>query len=125
MKILISEDNDMKFDRIAHCLLKHNPDIQIERVTYAKGSIITLKEPDHGFDILIQDMQLPINQNERIDIKGGEFAVTQLKYRKVKIKIIFCSSAEVDFEGVESVLFDYCSSDWKDKLIEFIERKDS
>lgn len=128
MKILISEDTDEKYREIENCLKTILKDVEIKRVKYAKASVIELI--NNEYDILIQDMQLPLNIDSRIDIKGGEYVFNQLERRNIKIKFIFCSSDEVNFykENNEeeyvnkpvSIKFDYVYSNWRQQLIKEI-----
>lgn len=122
MRILIAEDNDSKFARIKDCLEDNFKDLEITRFTYAKGIVIELKTLDdlnqNNYDFLIQDMQMPLNRDGGIDTKAGDYVFHQLKYRKIKIKSICCSSEPQDVpDEVEFVLFSYTSCDWREQLI--------
>lgn len=122
MRILIAEDNDSKFARIKDCLKQEFKDVEITRFAYAKGIVIELKTlsdlNQNDYDFLIQDMQMPLNRDGRIDTKAGMYVFHQLKYRRIKIKTICCSSEpqEIPYD-VEFVLFSYTSCDWREDLI--------
>ena len=128
MKILIAEDNDSKFARIEDCLKQEFKDIEITRFAYAKGAVVELKTLDdlnqNDYDFLIQDMQMPLNRDGRVDTKAGMYVFNQLEYREIKIKTICCSSEEVSFLNPysylnypEFVLFSYTSCGWRKDLI--------
>ena len=127
MKILIAEDNDSKFQRIKDCLEDGFNNVQITRFTYAKGVVIELETLDNlnqnDYDLLIQDMQMPLNRDGRIDTRAGMYVLSQLDIREIKIKTIVCSSEEVSFMNPysylnypEFVLFSYTSSAWKKRI---------
>ena len=91
MKILISEDNDYKYKGIEEYILDIIPETSITRVTYAKAGVMLLKNST-DYDLLIQDMQLPLKIDDRIDIEGGLYVLNQLKRLNIKIKTCICSS---------------------------------
>ena len=91
MKILISEDNDYKYKGIEEYILDIIPETTITRVTYAKAGVMLLKNST-DYDLLIQDMQLPLMSDDRIDIEGGLYVLNQLKRLNIKIKTCICSS---------------------------------
>lgn len=122
MRILIAEDNDSKFARIEDFLKQEYKDIEITRFAYAKGIVIELKTlsdlNQNDYDFLIQDMQMPLNKDSRVDTKAGTYVFHQLKYRRIKIKTICCSSEPQEIpDDVEFVLFSYTSCDWREDLI--------
>ena len=93
MKILICEDDERKFIGIQDVILASNPIAEIKWVKYSKAALNELKS-ESEYDILIQDMQLPINSDSRIDPEGGLYVLNQLKYRKIRpdLKVCVCSS---------------------------------
>lgn len=93
MKILICEDNERKFIGIQDTILASNPTAEIKWVKYSKAALNELIS-ETEYDILIQDMQLPINSDSRIDPEGGLYVLNQLKYRKIRpdLKVCVCSS---------------------------------
>lgn len=131
MKILIAEDNDSKYKRIKDCLEDSFNNVQITRFAHAKGVVIELETLDNlnqnECDLLIQDMQMSLNSDGRIDTKAGMYVLNQLDIREIKIKTIVCSSEEVSFMNPysylnypEFVLFSYTSSAWEKELIDKI-----
>ena len=117
MKILISEDNDYKYKDIEKCILDIIPETTITRVTYAKAGVMLLKNST-DYDLLIQDMQLPLMSDDRIDIEGGLYVLNQLKRLNIKIKTCICSGdakaydliKEKGFNDVDFIEYDsmYC-----------------
>ena len=117
MKILISEDNDYKYKGIEKYILDIDPLATITRVTYAKASVVLLKN-SNDYDLLIQDMQLPLMSDDRIDIEGGLYVLNQLKRLNIKIKTCICSGdakaydliKEKGFNDVDFIEYDsmYC-----------------
>ena len=68
MRILISEDTERKFEHIQRAVKKIlGEDTEIVRVSYAKDGVNKLK--NEKFDYLIQDMQLPVHSDGKIDYK--------------------------------------------------------
>ena len=117
MKILISEDNDYKYKDIEKCILDIIPETTITRVTYAKAGVMLLKNST-DYDLLIQDMQLPLMSDDRINIEGGLYVLNQLKRLNIKIKTCICSGdakaydliKEKGFNDVDFIEYDsmYC-----------------
>lgn len=95
MKILICEDDERKFIGIQDVILASNPTAEIKWVKYSKAALNELIS-ESEYDILIQDMQLPINSDSRIDPEGGLYVLNQLKYRQIRsdLKVCVCSSDE-------------------------------
>jgi CheY-like chemotaxis protein len=97
MKILICEDDERKFIGIQDVILASNPTAEIKWVKYSKAALNELIS-ESEYDILIQDMQLPINSDSRIDPEGGLYVLNQLKYRRDRnrfrsdLKVCVCSS---------------------------------
>ena len=122
MRILIAEDNDSKFARIEDFLKQEFKDVEITRFAYAKGIVIELKT-QNDYDFLIQDMQMPLNRDGRIDTQAGKYVLEQLKRREIKIKTIVCSSEEqIVPDGIGFVLFSYTSCGWREDLINKIKK---
>lgn len=95
MKILICEDDERKFIGIQDVILASNPTAEIKWVKYSKAALNELIS-ETEYDILIQDMNLPINSDSRIDPEGGLYVLNQLKYRQIRsdLKVCVCSSDE-------------------------------
>lgn len=93
MKILICEDDERKFIGIQDVILASNPTAEIKWVKYSKAALNELIS-ESEYDILIQDMQLPINSDSRIDPEGGLYVLNQLKHREIRpdLKVCVCSS---------------------------------
>lgn len=116
MKILICEDNERKFIGIQDVILASNPTAEIKWVKYSKAALNELIS-ERKYDILIQDMQLPINSDSRIDPEGGLYVLNQLKHRKIRpdLNVCVCSSDEkyqqvlID-KGFDAIDFIYFAS---------------
>lgn len=127
MKVLISEDNERKYIHIERAVKKIlGEDTEIVRVCFAKGGVNQIKK--EKFDYLIQDMQLPVHSDGKIDWKGGLYVLNRIKYRDLIKKYCICSSDVASFglmkdAGFGEVPFiDYSSdmffSDLRDFLIQ-------
>jgi hypothetical protein len=125
MKILISDDCDIKFKDIKELILQIYPKAEITRVTYAKAGLKELLK--NGYDYLIQDMFLPINFEEEIDTQGGIYILNQVKFRGIKVKSCICSSDKISQSymieaGFSKIPFiNYSSSYFREDLTNFIE----
>ena len=129
MKILISEDNDYKYKGIEEYILDIIPETTITRVTYAKAGVMLLKNST-DYDLLIQDMQLPLKIDDRINIEGGLYVLNQLKRLNIKIKTCICSSdakaydliKEKGFNDVEFIEYNsmYCLKSKFQKLLNVV-----
>ena len=124
MKILICDDDVRKADIIKDCVLEVYPKAEIKIVSYAKATILALREEDFGY--LIQDMFLPINSNDRVDNKGGLYVLNQIELREFSIKYCICSSDSVSYRymkesNFENVPFiDFSSSYFREDLRDFL-----
>lgn len=127
MKILISDDCDLKSKEIKKIILQIYPNAEITRVNYAKAGLKELIK--NRYDYLIQDMFLPINFEDRIDNKGGIYILDQIKYRDIKIKHCICSSDIISYQYmVEAVhsnipFLDFSSSYFEEDLTNFLKEK--
>lgn len=127
LKILISEDNLYKLKNIQDTIEKQFNETNITSITYAKRTVMELIE-NNDYDILIQDMQLPLHSDDRIDQNGGIYVLNQLKRKKIDIKTIVCSST-IDsleklqnngFENVSFIKYDSISINWENDLTKLI-----
>lgn len=125
-RILVCEDSDHKYDGIEKTILRLFNEVEIKRVKYAKAAIIEIKENEDKYDYLIQDMQLPINSDSRIDIKGGIYVLGQLERRNFNIKYCICSSDNSSYKsmvenGYQDVPFiNYSSFEFVNDIKEFL-----
>lgn len=125
MKILISDDDNFKADCIEEVVLVVYPKATIIRTKCAKAGLLELIK-NSDYDILIQDMFLPINENERIDNKGGIYVLEQMRYREIDVKTCVCSSDSVSYKYMVDKNFaktpfvDFSSFQFRDDLIEFL-----
>jgi|SaaInl8_150m_RNA_FD_contig_121_32654_length_8150_multi_20_in_0_out_0_12 CheY-like chemotaxis protein len=132
MKILISEDTDIKFETIFNTLLKYNNKIEIERTTSINETVRTLLDSD--FDALILDMQLPQFKKEPFDIvkKGGLEILQYLEKNNKTIPTIILSTGNnireildlnvfgYDFENIKTSTFYFDSTCWENDLRSFL-----
>ena len=126
-RIIVCEDDNRKFEGIEKTILRLFKEVEIKRVKYAKAAIIEIKENPEKYNYLIQDMQLPINSDSRIDIKGGIYVLGQLKRREYNIKYCICSSDNSSYKsmienGYADVPFiNYSSFQFSEDIKEFLE----
>ena len=124
MKILISDDCDIKSKDIKESILQIYPNAEITIVNYAKAGLKELIREE--YDYLIQDMFLPIHFEERIDTRGGIYILNQLKFRGIKVKSCICSSDKVSQSYMmesgfsETPFINYSSNYFTEDLINFI-----
>ncbi len=125
IKVLISDDDTFKSESIRDVVLSVFPKAKITTVECAKSSITELL--NNKYDILIQDMFLPINENERIDNKGGIYVLEQMKYRDIDVKTCVCSSDSISYKYMVDKDFrntpfvDFSSFQFRNDLIEFLQ----
>ena len=129
MKILVTEDNDRKYNAIESVVLELFPHAIIRRATFVKEALrLYLDKADDQivFDVLVQDMFLPISYSTGIDRKGGIYALKNIVGKGLVGKIVVCSSDAIsktymDEEGFGDIPFiDYSSPGFKSKLKEFL-----
>lgn len=126
IKVLISDDDTFKSESIRDVVLSVFPKAKITRVECAKASITELL--NNKYDILIQDMFLPINKNEAIDQKGGIYVLNQIKFREIEIKHCICSSDSISYKFMLEANFDktpfinFSSIYFEEDLIEFFKK---
>ena len=127
IKVLISDDDTFKSESIRDVVLSVFPKAKITRVECAKASITELL--NNKYDILIQDMFLPINKNEAIDQKGGIYVLNQIKFRQIEVKHCICSSDSISYKFMLEANFDktpfinFSSIYFKKNLIDFFKSK--
>ncbi len=127
IKVLISDDDKFKFETIRDVILNTFPKVEITRVECAKDSVVELL--NNKYDILIQDMFLPINKNEAIDQKGGIYVLNQIKFRQIEVKHCICSSDSISYKFMLEANFDktpfinFSSIYFKKNLIDFFKSK--
>lgn len=127
IKVLISDDDTFKSESIRDVVLSVFPKAKITRVECAKASITELL--NNKYDILIQDMFLPINKNEAIDQKGGIYVLNQIKFREIEVKHCICSSDPISYKFMLEANFDktpfinFSSIYFKEGLINFFKSK--
>lgn len=126
IKVLISDDDTFKSESIRDVVLSVFPKAKITTVECAKSSITELL--NNKYDILIQDMFLPINKNEAIDQKGGIYVLNQIKFREIEIKHCICSSDSISYKFMLEANFDktpfinFSSIYFEEDLIEFFKK---
>lgn len=124
MKILISDDDTQKFEILKDIVINLIPNAEVIRTVCAKDTIIELCN-NNDFDFVIQDMFLPINKNEHIDIKGGIYTLNQMKFRNINTKVCICSSDYISHSFMVVANFkhipfiNFASSFLYDDLVEF------
>jgi CheY-like chemotaxis protein len=124
MKILISEDNLTKLKSLIRFFKNNFPEAELVYVDYAKASIIQLKE-NSDYDLLIQDMHLPIRSDSRIDTTGGLYVLNQLRRRLIETPVVVFSSEDQryllddnNFNDIRSIV--YGSENWINELKQVI-----
>lgn len=126
IKVLISDDDKFKFETIRDVVLNTFSKVEITRVECAKDSVVELL--NNKYDILIQDMFLPINKNEAIDQKGGIYVLNQIKFREIEIKHCICSSDPISYKFMLEANFDktpfinFSSIYFEEDLIDFFKK---
>jgi CheY-like chemotaxis protein len=128
-KILIIEDNYVKFEKTKKYIQKTFPDCDINYATYAKGGVIELKKAKESgelYDYVIVDMYMPINSDSRIDSEGGFYVLNKIKHRNLidLSKVVINSSEKtlrktMDEKGYEKVDFIYHDPYASDLVKEF------
>lgn len=132
MKILICEDNERKYNDIKEAIRIVMPDAKITWCKYAKTGVQELR--NNEYDFLIQDMQLPLNIDDRIDFKGGIYVLQKLEHYQhsydinPNIKVCVCSSdiASKDIltsEGFDIPFIEYTSYTFVSDIKEFLTNK--
>lgn len=133
LDILISEDNFKKFRDIQSTIRDNFKDLEITFIheSYAKKTVLEcLKWKDENpYDILIQDMQLPMHSDDyHIDPNGGIYVLNQLIIRDCLPYTIVCSSSndtkqkllDNKFEFIKFVKYDSICIDWEKDLVSYI-----
>lgn len=128
MNVLISEDRLEKYGDIRRTILELFPDAKISKAMTVVDTLRKLERKD--FDLHIQDMQLPMHPDGRIDTKGGLEVLFHLHFdsKNDDMVSIVCSSDYdtrkiLDESGIDGTLFVHYntfSNDWSDKLKEMI-----
>lgn len=133
LDILISEDNLHKFNNILKAIRNNFKDMKITIIneSYAKKTVLEFIKwkDEHPYDILIQDMQLPMHSDDyHIDPNGGLYVLNQLIRKNCLPYTIICSSSndtkqkllDDKFENVKFIKYDSICIDWEKDLIKYI-----
>lgn len=95
MNVLISEDDDSKFNKIQKAIYKILPNCDIRREISVRGTLGYLKQ--NVVDVLIQDMNLPIFDDERdVRCNVGLDVVFTVEYDEIPISFKFVCSSDKD-----------------------------
>lgn len=129
-KIIISEDDDKKFNKIIEEIKSLDFEIEITREISINGTINNCLDKD--YHLLIQDMNLPkYTDGKGKDLLGGIKVMKYLKKQKYNIDKVICSSSETlkedleksGFVDVSFVQFNHSKSDWREPLKSLISEK--
>jgi len=100
MKIIVIEDSDYKFDNIKEILNNLSYDDITREKSYCSG-LRNIVASGNKYDVLILDMQFPIDDRDKeIDAEAGLAVLQELKRTKTKLPVIMCSSRKLNIEGV-------------------------
>ena len=93
MKVLVSEDNDYKYSKIAAFFELNN--CLVVRKTCVEDTVVELT--NDIYDVLVQDMQLPQFSDSRdINTQGGADCLEEAFFRELLPEHVFiCSSGEI------------------------------
>lgn len=96
MDVLISEDDDYKYEKVEKAIRKSLPDCNIHRTTCIRDTIEYL----HGnnVDALIQDMNLPVWKDDTIRCAAGIDVVYTVGIEDIPIKFRFVCSSDESFK---------------------------
>lgn len=107
MKILIIEDNDLKYNSIKDYLNELGEE-NVTRKKSINGGLMELrnnfdKESKDKYNLLILDMQLPRYEDEPYKIieTGGISIMKEIERKDWPINIIFCSSESIEISDFE------------------------
>lgn len=130
MKILISEDNNKKFENIKSVILKLDNSIEVERSTFGIDTIMKIKMNNDKYDLLIQDMLMPYRQDEKSRFNCGLLVINKLIIKNLMIdKIIVCSSENnfqdsVEGQGVKFIKYgEFDEYNWIVELSKLINKE--
>jgi CheY-like chemotaxis protein len=110
MKVLVVEDNDLKFGLIESCLQELGPVLSFSRVASYQSAIRTLVE--ETFDCVVLDMTLPIFDASRSSIGaenltfGGSLILRECARRRINTKFIILSQYDTFVRDQKEVTFD-------------------
>ena len=107
MKILIIEDNDLKYNSIKDYLNELGEE-NVTRKKSINGGLMELrnnldKESKEKYDLLILDMQLPRYEDEtyKIIATGGISIMKEIELKNWPINVVFCSSDSIEISDFE------------------------
>jgi len=125
MRILIIDDDDIKYNVIAKALTKIYPDVELFRETARNSGILAVKEAKADnkiFDVIITDNYMPIYEDSH-ELKpcANRIVSSIRRILDSDIPICVCSSEEVeDCEDEYFIQFDI-STDMDSKFHELFE----
>lgn len=115
MKLLIIEDNDLKYGLVEDCLLQAECHTQLTRSgSYQSGVETLLKE---AFDFVILDMTLPVFDMKHTVVGtdvltfGGELILREVQRKKISARFIILSQYDTFVQDTREVTFGELRSD--------------
>lgn len=110
MKLLIIEDNDLKYELLSAFIRDHLQQSECVRAcSYQSGVSRLVKE---GYDLVLLDMTLPVSDLELSPVGmdwlnfGGQLVLRECKRRRVSAKIIVISQYKTFVRDNEEVSFE-------------------
>jgi CheY-like chemotaxis protein len=110
MRVLIIEDDDLKFDLLARFLkVDANVDSLARCASYQAGIVRLVEE---SFDLVLLDMTLPVSDLALSPVGmewltfGGQLVLRESRRRKVLARIVIVSQYNVFVRGNEEISFE-------------------
>lgn len=147
MKVLVIEDDDLKFELLSGFLKEVSPAGEIVRAASYQAGIAKLVED--AFDLVLLDMTLPVSDLELSPVGmewltfGGQLVLRECKRRRLLAKIVVVSqykafvreNEEVSFEQLRDeiiqqhqdlvvgcVHLDRSADNWRQEILNFISK---
>lgn len=121
MRILHFEDDAIKHSKISNVLNTAGiRDINITWATSIAEGEKLLEEQDGAFDLILSDMQFPVQENGKIDEQAGKKLIALLKEKQIRIPIVIMSSLNYIIRDADRCIWYSDRNDWENELRAYV-----
>jgi CheY-like chemotaxis protein len=116
MRILNLEDNSMKHSKIERVVKSCG----VTDLAWARNFEDGMELLDETVDLIITDMQFPMQRGEADDPEAGEKVIEAVKKRGLSTRVVVCSSVKYRIAEADGCVWYSDRSDWQQELRELI-----
>lgn len=119
MRVLHFEDDAIKHSQISN-VLKSAGFTDVTWVTSIEEGQKLLEEQAGAFDLILSDMQFPVQKNGKIDEEAGKKLISLLKEKQIRIPIVIMSSLNYIIRDADRCIWYSDRNDWESELRAYV-----